>query len=199
MTWADGIAVAVVLLSGLLALARGFVREILGVMAWICSGLVALTVYGNFEPWVLSYIPNPKLALPLTIVAIFLLVLIVLTIVVSFISSLVRDSVLSGLDRTLGLLFGLLRGGVIVCLLLIFLSIFLHPAQWPAAVTGAELLPATETGASLLITMLPPRFRPMLAHPGRKNGKSKADHRSPAPPNTPATSTAPRAPAQRQG
>lgn len=181
MTWADGIAICVILLSGLLALARGFVREILGVMAWVCSGLVALAVYGDFEPWVLTYIPNAKLALPLTIIAIFLLVLIVLTIVVSFIASLVRDSVLSGLDRTLGLLFGFLRGGVIVCLLLIFLSIFLQPAQWPAAVTNAQLLPATETGASLLITLLPTRFRPILTHPNHANAKPKSEKPSATP------------------
>jgi membrane protein required for colicin V production len=165
MTWADGIAVAVVLLSGLLALARGFVREILGVFAWVTSGLVALSAYGAFEPFVLHYVSNPKLALPLTIAAVFLVVLIILTIIVSFIASLVRDSVLSGLDRTLGLVFGLVRGAVIVCLLLIFVSIFLQPAEWPAAVINAEFLPATETGASLLISLLPARFRPVLGHP----------------------------------
>lgn len=165
MTWADGIAVAIVLLSGLLALARGFVREILGVFAWVTSGLVALSAYGAFEPFVLHYVSNPKLALPLTIAAVFLVVLIILTIIVSFIVSLVRDSVLSGLDRTLGLVFGLVRGALIVCLLLIFVSIFLQPAEWPAAVINAEFLPATETGASFLISLLPARFRPVLGHP----------------------------------
>jgi hypothetical protein len=97
----------------------------------------------------------------------------------------VRDSVLSGLDRTLGLVFGLVRGALIVCLLLIFVSIFLQPAEWPAAVINAEFLPATETGASLLISVLPARFRPVLGHPlpsdagqpktGKpKTGKAKA-------------------------
>ncbi len=181
MTWADGIAVAVVLLSGLLALARGFVREILGVFAWVTSGLVALSAYGAFEPFVLHYVSNPKLALLLTITAVFLVVLIILTIIVSFIASLVRDSVLSGLDRTLGLVFGLVRGALIVCLLLIFVSIFLQPAEWPAGVINAEFLPATETGASLLISLLPARFRPVLGHPlpsdaGQpKAGQPKAD------------------------
>ncbi len=165
MTWADGIAIGIILLSGLLAAARGFVREILGVVAWICSGLIALAFYHGFEPWVLRVVPNPKLALPLTILGIFLVALIILTIIVSFVATLVRDSVLSGLDRTLGLLFGFLRGGVIVCLLLVFLSIFLQPPQWPAGVTNARLLPATETGASLLISLLPAQYRPVLNHP----------------------------------
>jgi membrane protein required for colicin V production len=177
MTWADGIAVAIVLLSGLLALARGFVREILGVFAWVTSGLVALSAYGAFEPFVLHYVSNPKLALPLTIAAVFLVVLIILTIIVSFIASLVRDSVLSGLDRTLGLVFGLVRGAAIVCLLLIFVSIFLQPAEWPAAVINAEFLPATETGASLLISVLPARFRPVLGHPLPSDaGQPKTDN-----------------------
>ena len=182
MTWADGIAIGIILLSGLLAAARGFVREILGVVAWICSGLIALAFYSGFEPWVLRFIPNPKLALPLTILGIFLVVLIILTVIVSFIASLVRDSVLSGLDRTLGLLFGFLRGGVIVCLLLVFLSIFLQPPQWPAAVTDAKLLPATETGASLLITLLPAQYRPALNHPkAGAAAKAKAHPSSPPP------------------
>jgi membrane protein required for colicin V production len=186
MTWADGIAVGVVLLSGLLALARGFVREVLGVMAWLTSGLVAITVYRRFEPWVLHYVSNPKLALLLTIAAVFLVVLIILTIIVSFIASRVRDSVLSGLDRTLGLVFGLVRGAVIVCFLLIFVSIFLQPAEWPPAVINAELLPATETGASLLIGVLPRRFQPVLGRPlPSKVGRTKAGKptagQSPAP------------------
>lgn len=160
MTWVDAIVIAIVILSGLLALARGLVREVLGLGAWIGAGLAAFEYYPDVEPHLAGLVHQPKLILPLSIGVIFVVVLIVLSIVSSWLGSLVRDSALSGLDRTLGLAFGLVRGAVIVCLLYIGLSIFLQPPQWPAGVADAKLLPYAQSGSIWLVGFVPASYRP---------------------------------------
>ncbi|MCF3945876.1 CvpA family protein [Acidiphilium sp. AL] len=162
MTWVDIAALGIILLSGLLALARGFVREVLGILAWIGAGMAALEFYPDIEPQLAGFIHQPKLILPLSIGLVFIVVLIVLSIISTWLGSMVRDSVLSGLDRTLGLAFGLVRGAVIVCLCYIGLSIFLQPSEWPAGITKAKLLPYAAGGSVWLVDFLPPAYRPHI-------------------------------------
>ncbi len=181
MTWVDGVALLIIGLSGLLALARGLVREILGLGAWIGAGLAAFEYYPEVETQLSDYVHQPKLILPLSIGLIFVVVLIVLSIVSTWLGSMVRDSVLSGIDRTLGLAFGLVRGAVIVCLLYVGLSIFLPPLQWPAGVTNAKLLPYAENGSQVLVALLPAAYQPHLDHDA---GGSVPEEQTPAAPKT---------------
>ncbi|MDD2876376.1 MAG: CvpA family protein [Acidiphilium sp.] len=162
MTWVDAAALGIVVLSGLLALARGLVREVLGVGAWIGAGLAAFAYYPAVETQLAGIIHQPKLILPLSIGLIFVVVLVVLSIISSWLGSMVRESVLSGLDRTLGFAFGLVRGAVIVCLLYIAMSIFLQPPEWPASVTDAKFLPYAETGSKFLVGLLPVAYQPHI-------------------------------------
>jgi membrane protein required for colicin V production len=180
MTWVDGIALLIIVLSGLLALARGLVREILGVGAWVGAALAAFEYYPDVETQLAGYVHQPKLILPLSIGLIFIIVLIILSIISTWLGSMVRDSVLSGIDRTLGLAFGLARGVVIVCLLYIGLSIFLQPSEWPAGISNARLLPYAESGSQVLVGLLPAAYQP---HIDRVSG-------APAPPAQPPTPTA---------
>lgn len=163
MTWVDIGALGIILLSGLLALARGFVREVLGILAWIGAAIAAFEFYPDVEPHLAGLIHQPKLVLPLSIGLVFVVVLIILSIISTWIGSTVRDSVLSGLDRTLGLAFGLVRGAVIVCLCYIGLSIFLQPSEWPAGIANAKFLPYAEGGSVWLVDFLPPDYRPHIA------------------------------------
>src|ERR1700722_14888735 len=72
---------------------------------------------------------------------IFVVVLIVLSLVSALIGGLVRDSPLSGLDRSLGLVFGAVRGALIICLAYIALSVGVAATEWPAPVVKARFLP----------------------------------------------------------
>lgn len=183
MTWADGVAMAVVVLSGLLALARGFVREVLGIGAWIGAGLAAFAFYPMVEPQISGLVGEPKLVLPLSIGIVFVVVLIVLSILSAWLGSMVRDSILAGVDRTLGLAFGLVRGAVIVCLAYIGLSIFLQPSEWPAAIIHARFLTYAQGGAAFLVEFLPPAYRP---HVDALEPAATGAHKSAATPDMPA-------------
>jgi membrane protein required for colicin V production len=170
MTWVDAVALGIILLSGLLALARGLVREILGIGAWIGAGLAAFQFYPDVETQLAGFVHQPKLVLPLSIGLVFIVVLVVLSIISTWLGSMVRDSALSGIDRTLGFAFGLVRGVVIVCLLYIGLSIFLQPPEWPSGITDAKFLPYAESGSSFLVGLLPVAYQPHIDKVGSDHG-----------------------------
>ncbi|MDE8346920.1 MAG: CvpA family protein, partial [Acidocella sp.] len=64
---------------------------------------------------------------------------------------------------SLGLVFGVLRGAVIICLAYIALSVGVAQNQWPQAVVNARFLPAAFQGATMLVGFLPPFYRPKVA------------------------------------
>lgn len=168
MTWTDAVMLAIIAISGLLAMVRGLVREILGIGAWIGAALAGLTFYPHVEPLLDGIVNNPKLIVPVAFAIVFLVVLVILLVISAWIGSMVRDSVLSGLDRSLGLVFGLARGAVIVCLLYVGLSMLLQPAEWPAGLVNARLLPYAESGAVWIVGFLPPAYQPHVARvPGK--------------------------------
>jgi membrane protein required for colicin V production len=162
MTWVDGVAIGIVVLSALFSLVRGFVREVLGVGAWIGAALGALSGYKYVEPYVASVISAKNFIVPVSAGVVFIALLILLSIISAWIGGMVRDSALSGLDRTLGIVFGVVRGGVIVCLAYIGLSLFLVPVEWPAPVTNARFLPYAHAGAVMLVSLLPPEYQPKV-------------------------------------
>jgi len=171
MNWVDLVVLALMLVSGLLGVMRGLVREVLGVAAWVAAAIVA-SPYGLFPhvaPWVRRQFSDPGIADAVAFGGVFLIVLVVLWLVVRTISKAVRGSGLGGLDRSLGLVFGLGRGAALLVVAYILLGIGLAIEQWPAPILEARSLPIIHRGAEWLALQLPPNYRPAVARlpPGR--------------------------------
>ncbi len=162
MTWVDGAAIGIVVISALFSLVRGFVREVLGIGAWVGAALGALSGYHYVQPYVASVVSAKNFVVPVSAAIVFIVVLIILSIVSAWIGGLIRESALSGLDRSLGIVFGVLRGFVIVCLAYVLLSLFLVPQEWPAPVTNARFLPQAHAGAQMLVSLLPAEYQPKV-------------------------------------
>jgi membrane protein required for colicin V production len=162
MTWIDAAALLIVVLSALFSMVRGFVREVLGVFAWVGAALAAFRFYPLVQPYVNSVLPMKNLVVYVSMGVVFLVTLIVLSIISALIGGFVRESALSGLDRSLGVVFGLVRGAVIICLAYIALSVAIDPTQWPAPVVNARFLPWAHEGAVALVSYLPPQYRPKV-------------------------------------
>lgn len=147
--------VAILAISGVLAFARGFIREVLSVGAWI--GAAAATIYGlePARPFLRQYIGEPLIADGITGLVIFLVTLGLLATLSHLLSRNVRDSALGALDRSLGLLFGLLRGAVVVCALWLVFALFVAPQDRPEWVTEARSLPLVEAGSKVILDLLP--------------------------------------------
>ena len=165
MTWVDVAVLAVLAVSALLAFLRGLVREVLGLAAWvgaIFAGVWALPrVRPQFEQWLGR---SPWID-PIAFSVVFIIALIVLMLISGWISGLVRASPISGLDRTLGLVFGLLRGAALCVLAYIFAGMVIQVDRWPAPVLNAQSVWPVYRGAQWVVEQLPDGFRPRLYPP----------------------------------
>ncbi len=166
MNWVDGVAVAVLVVSGLLAFWRGFVRETLGIAAWVGAIIAGFALRPVTRPYFEAIVEQPWLADGLAVGSVFLAVVVVLTFVVHAIAVRVEDSALGGLDRTLGAVFGLARGAFLVVLAYIIGGMFLPQTErWPEPIREARGLPWVVDGARMVVDLLPPEYRPRIATP----------------------------------
>ncbi len=114
ITILDLVLLAVMLISGLLAMVRGFMREILSIAAWGAAALVTLYSFSKLLPTAKAYFNNDTIASIVVIAGVFVGTLIVVSVITVRISDMILDSRIGALDRTLGFLFGLARGLLIV-------------------------------------------------------------------------------------
>lgn len=159
MTWVDLAIIGVLLLSGVLAFTKGFVREILGIVAWAGALYAAVKLFNRVEPFALRFASDPTIAAVIAFGSVFLLTLVVLSLIAATVGRHMRRSALGGLDRALGLAYGLARGAVLVVAAYI-VGQWLSPTEhWPAPVLEARSLPLVYSGAEWLANTLRPACR----------------------------------------
>jgi membrane protein required for colicin V production len=161
----DIAVVLVILFSGLFAFFRGFVHEILAVASWVGAAAATLIGFPFAQPEVRKLIAIPLVADLAAGVAIFLIVLVLLSLLTRMLANRVRGSGLGPLDRSLGLVFGFLRGALLVSIAWLVLSWVLPREDYPGWLLQARTLPLVERGGSLLVGLLPERLRGDLAIP----------------------------------
>jgi len=165
MTWVDLAVIGVLVVSALLAFMRGLVRELLGIGAWVGAGAAAVWGLPFVRGHVRQWITEPVWVDPISFLLIFTVVLIILMLIARFVGRVVRRSPLGGVDRSLGLVFGLARGALIVILAYIIGGLAVQPEHWPVPVKEALLLNPTYKGAEQAVRLLPAGYRPKLYPP----------------------------------
>ncbi len=110
----------IVLISALLATMRGLTREVLSLATWGGSAIFAWWMYANYPDLARQYIAEPLVADIATVIVSFIVALIVLHLMTMWIADLVVDSKIGPLDRSLGFIFGGLRGVLIAIVFVIF-------------------------------------------------------------------------------
>jgi membrane protein required for colicin V production len=165
MTWVDLAVFGFLAISGLLAFARGFVREILGIGAWIGAVTLAIIAMPMVHDYVQTWVSKSEWVNPVSFVVVFLGSLIVLTIVASLIGRMVSRSAVGGVDRTLGLVFGLARGAAVVIIAYILGQMVFPIERWPDAVLNARTLTPTYEAARWVRDQLPETYRPHTLDP----------------------------------
>ncbi|MCX8952871.1 CvpA family protein [Ruegeria sp. NA] len=119
----DGVVALIIVLSGLLAYSRGFMREVLAIAGWVAAAVLAFIFAPQAVPLV-KEIPvvgdflrdSCELSVITGFAAVFAVALIVVSIFTPLFSSLVQRSALGGLDQALGLFFGIARGILLVAI-----------------------------------------------------------------------------------
>jgi membrane protein required for colicin V production len=119
MLWIDYVIIGIIALSAIISVVRGFVKEVLSLAAWVLAFWVALTFSPQFSVLLSDYISTPSVSLFAAFAALFIVTLILSALVNHLIAAIVEKTGLSGTDRMLGVLFGILRGVAIVTLLVL--------------------------------------------------------------------------------
>lgn len=158
----DLVVAGVVLISGLLAFVRGFFREVLSIGSWVAAFFAALYLYGHVAPFIRSYLGWGDIADLAAGVIVFIAAIIVLAMFAHYVSAALQASSLTAVDRSLGFLFGVARGAVLVCLAYLVLSWAIEDRSYPKWVSEARTLPLVERGAEMLVRLVPSHLRPKL-------------------------------------
>ena len=138
ITLLDVILLVVMLISALLAMVRGFMREVLSIASWAAAAVVTILAFPKVLPVVQGYLSNDIVAKAVTIGGVFLGTLIVVAVITIKISDMVLDSRIGALDRTLGFLFGLGRGLIIVVVAYVFFDWLVPDRSKPEWVMKAK-------------------------------------------------------------
>src|SRR5262249_42361164 len=116
----------------------GFLREILSIAAWLIGAVVTLYFYAKLLPFAKSYFNNDIIAAGVVVGGTFLVTLLMVSVITVRFSDMVLDSRIGALDRTLGFLFGLARGLIIVVIAFLFFAWLVPDRSQPDWVRSAK-------------------------------------------------------------
>jgi membrane protein required for colicin V production len=174
ITLLDVVLIAVMLISGLLAMIRGFMREVLSIAAWVLAAGATLYAYGKLLPAATAYFNSDIIAKATVIGGVFLVTLLAVSIVTVRISDMVLDSRVGALDRTMGFLFGLARGLIIVVVAFGFFDWLVPEKSQPTWVTDAKSKVFLANTADWLRSMSPDLEALYQKYKGNKGGEPDA-------------------------
>lgn len=195
ITLLDLILLVVMLISGLLAMIRGFIREVLSIAAWALAAVAAIYAYAKLLPMAKASFGSDIVAAAVVVGGAFLLTLLIVSIITVRISDMILDSRVGALDRTLGFVFGLARGLVIVVVAFLFFSWLVPEKGQPDWVRDAKSRVVLQGTGQWLMSMLPddPESTILQRFKRRKGGEE------PEPPQEPPREQRSDRPPEREG
>ncbi|PCJ92003.1 MAG: colicin V production CvpA [Porticoccaceae bacterium] len=131
MTWADWAIIAVLGVSALISVVRGFVKEVVSLLIWLTAAIVASIFHDQLATVMADLIDTSSLRMLAAWIILFIAVLLVGSILNYLLGKLVQATGLSGTDRLLGLLFGTARGLIILMVILTILPKMLPVMEDP--------------------------------------------------------------------
>lgn len=154
ITLLDGVVLGFTLVSALLAMVRGFSREVLSIASWVAAAVAAFFFYKPILPYVQPYIDNQQIAMAAAAGIVFVVALIVVTVITMKVADFIIDSRVGALDRALGFIYGAARG-ILVCAVALLFFNWLAGANTPTWIENAKSRPLLESVGAWIEKMLP--------------------------------------------
>jgi len=155
ITLLDVVLLIVMMVSALLAMVRGFMREVLSIASWAAAAAATLYAYPRLLPIAKQYFNNDLVATAAVVGGVFVGTLLVVSILTIRLSDRVLDSRIGALDRTLGFMFGLGRGLIIVVIAFVFFAWLVPDRSQPEWVRNAKSRVVLQGTGQWLMSMLP--------------------------------------------
>lgn len=152
LTTIDFILIGIIAFSSLISILRGFMKEMISLLAWVAAFVVAMLYCAQLAPLVPASVDIPSARLAIAFVSLFILTLIVGGVINAVVGLLVKKTGLSGSDRSIGVVFGLVRGVFLVCVLLLLGSLTPMPQDdwWKSSQVIHYLTPVAQSLSDLL-------------------------------------------------
>jgi membrane protein required for colicin V production len=145
----------VVLISALLAMLRGFTREVLAIASWGAAAIAAIYLHPLLLPYVKPYISKDVVAMAVAAGIVFFVTLVVVSLVTVRLSDAILDSKVGALDRSLGFVFGAVRGLLLCVVAFVFFGWLVPDKSQPEWVRTARMKPILQATGDQLMAMLP--------------------------------------------
>lgn len=155
ITGLDFIVIVVMLISALLAMVRGLTREVLSIASWVAAAIATLYFFPRFQEPVREMLQPNWLADISLALGIFILTLLIVSFITMRLSDFVLDSRIGAVDRTLGFVFGALRGLLLVVIGFMFFIWLVPEDNQPSWIAQARSKPFLEQTGEALISLLP--------------------------------------------
>ncbi|MFC7050606.1 CvpA family protein [Emcibacter nanhaiensis] len=151
----DIIVLATLVISGIVSWSKGFTTEALSLAAW--AGALILTLQGQplAAPYARELIQPDIMASIISYALLGVVSLMLLKFIATFIGRKIKESHVGALDRSLGVLFGILRGMLLICVIFLVINTFVSPKHFPDWYQDSKSRPLVEYGASMVNAMNP--------------------------------------------
>ena len=118
---ADWFILIVLITSGIISFARGFTKEFLSLFLWLAAFIAAISLEYLATPKINEFIGNEEISKIISYIVVFLIFIFIGGMIIKFISKLIKWSGASGFDRFLGVMFGLMRGSIVLFVIFLLL------------------------------------------------------------------------------
>lgn len=155
ITLLDGLLLVIMLASALLAMVRGFSREVLSITSWIAAAAAVFYLLPHARDIASRYIAQEEIALVTAILVLFFGTLIIVSFLAIKLADLILDSRVGALDRTLGFVFGAVRGALLVAVAVLIVNLFIASDNQPRWVAEARAKPLIDQLGARISDALP--------------------------------------------
>jgi membrane protein required for colicin V production len=145
----------VTLISALLSMLRGFTREVLAIASWAAAAVAAYYFYPVVMPYATPYIHKEIVAQAVSAAVVFFVTLIIVSLFTVRLSDAILDSKIGALDRSLGFVFGVVRGFLLAVVAFAIFNWLVADKQQPQWVKTARTRPALIETADRIVALLP--------------------------------------------
>jgi membrane protein required for colicin V production len=147
--------IAVVLVSAILSMMRGFTREVLAIGSWVAAAAAAYYFYPRVTPFLAPYIHKEVVLEAVAAALVFFATLIIVSLFTVRLSDAILDSKIGALDRSLGFVFGAVRGFLLAVVAFAIFNWLIGDKQLPPWVQTAKTRPMLVDTANRIVAMLP--------------------------------------------